>query len=105
MLAVGFWSNPGAPVTSPFSFSFVVIFLLYGLNKRKQAHVLQEDPFKGNVLSKSVFHRMGKLLFGSEEMVCFGLRLGKRMSNRSFIISVRNNSVLFVVVFYFFITI
>lgn len=48
--------------------------------------MLQEDPFKGNILSKSVFHRMGKLLFGSKEVVCFGLRLGKKMSNRSFII-------------------
>lgn len=39
--------------------------------------MLQEDPFKGNILSKSEFHRMGKLLFGSKELVYFGLHLGK----------------------------
>lgn len=40
--------------------------------------MLQEDPFKGNILSKSDFHRMGKVLFGSKEVVCFALHLGKK---------------------------
>lgn len=65
--------------------------------------MLQEDPFKGNILSKSVFHRMGKLLFGCKEVVYFGLRRKKR--SNSCIISVMDNSVVFVVLFYFFITI
>lgn len=41
--------------------------------------MLQEDPFKGNILSKSDFDRMGKLLFRSKEVVCFGLHLGKNV--------------------------
>lgn len=43
---------------------------------------------------------MGKLLFGSKEVVCFGLRLGRKC-----LIGASSSSVVFVVLFYFFITI